>query len=49
VTDNMGNFALPAHAAEGQIVEVRAQKDRLLGTMSVPAGRVPVELVVKGR
>jgi len=47
VTDSMGNFVLPAHAAEGQIVQVRAQKDQLLGSMSVPAGRVPVELVVK--
>jgi hypothetical protein len=46
VTDGMGNFVLPAHAADGQIVQVRAQKDRLVGTLSVPAGR-SVELVVK--
>ena len=46
VTDGMGNFVLPAHAADGQIVQVRAQKDRLVGTMSVPAGK-SVELVVK--
>jgi hypothetical protein len=46
-TDNMGNFVLPAHAAEGQIVQVRAQKDQLVGSVSVPAGRLPVELVVK--
>jgi hypothetical protein len=47
MTDKMGNFALPAHAAEGQIVQVRAQKDQLVASMSVPAGRLPVELVVK--
>jgi hypothetical protein len=46
VTDGMGNFVLPAHAADGQIVQVRAQKDRLVGTLSVPAGK-SVELVVK--
>jgi len=46
-TDNMGNFVLPAHAAEGQIVQVRAQKGQLVASTSVPAGRVPVELVVK--
>ena len=27
VTDEMGTFTLPAHAADGQIVQVRAQKD----------------------
>jgi hypothetical protein len=46
VTGDMGNFVLPAHAADGQIVKVRAQKDQLLGTLSVPAGTT-VELVVK--
>lgn len=46
VTNEEGNFVLPAHAADGQIVQVRAQKDRLVGTMSVPAGKT-VELVVK--
>jgi hypothetical protein len=46
VTDKMGNFALPAHVADGQIVQVRAQKDQLVGSMSVPAGRNSVELVV---
>ncbi|MFZ0865733.1 MAG: hypothetical protein WA424_05575 [Candidatus Sulfotelmatobacter sp.] len=46
VTDEMGNFVLPAHAADGQMVQVRAQKGQLLGSMSVPAGR-PVQLVVK--
>jgi sugar lactone lactonase YvrE len=46
VTNEEGNFVLPAHAADGQIVQVRAQKDQLVGTMAVPAGR-PVELVVR--
>lgn len=46
VTDKMGNFVLPAHAADGQIVQVRAQKDQLVGSLSVPAGQ-PVELVLK--
>jgi hypothetical protein len=46
-TDSMGNFVLPAHAADGQIVQVRAQKDRLQGSVSVPAGK-PVELVISG-
>ena len=47
VTDKMGNFILPAHAAVGQIVQVRAQKDRLVASVSVPAGKQPIELVVK--
>ena len=46
VTDEMGNFVLPAHAADGQIVQVRAQKDRRVGTLSVPAG-TPVQLVLR--
>lgn len=46
VTDEMGNFILPAHAADGQIVQVRAQKDQFVGSLSVPAGKT-VELVVK--
>jgi hypothetical protein len=46
VTNAEGNFVLPAHAADGQIVQVRAQKDRLVASMSVPAGK-SVELVVK--
>jgi hypothetical protein len=45
VTDEMGNFVLPAHAADKQVVQVRAQKDLLVGTMSIPAG-TSVELVV---
>jgi hypothetical protein len=46
VTNEEGNFVLPAHAADGQIVEVRAQKDQLIGTLSVPAGKI-VELVLR--
>jgi hypothetical protein len=46
VTDEMGNFVLPAHAADGQSVQVRAQKDQWVGSVSVPAGR-SVELVIK--
>jgi hypothetical protein len=45
VTDQMGNFVLAAHAADGQIVQVRAQKDQLVGSMSVPAGK-SVELIL---
>ena len=47
VTDRMGNFYLPAHAADGQIVQLRAQKGQLSGRMSAPAGRFPIELIVK--
>jgi hypothetical protein len=46
VTDQMGNFALPAHAADGQMVQVRAQKGQLVGTISAPAGKTS-ELIVK--
>ena len=46
VTDEMGNFVLAAHAADGQIVQVRAQKDQFVGSMSVPVGKVPVELML---
>jgi len=47
VTDEMGNFVLPAHAADGQIVHLRAQKDQLTADVSVPAGNEPAELVVR--
>jgi hypothetical protein len=47
VTDNMGNFVLPAHAADGQIVSVRAQKGQLFGSASVPAGKIPLELMLR--
>jgi hypothetical protein len=47
VTDQRGNFALPAHAADGQIVRLRAEKGNLTADMSAPAGNAPVELVLK--
>jgi tetratricopeptide (TPR) repeat protein len=37
-TDKNGNFELPAHAADGQMVQVRAQKGQLTGSTSGPAG-----------
>ena len=40
VTNQKGNFVLPAHAAKGQVVEVQAHKDQLTGHLSVPAGKV---------
>jgi hypothetical protein len=46
VTDEMGNFLLHAHAAEGQIVHVRAQKGQLVADASVPAGNEGTELVL---
>jgi hypothetical protein len=47
VTDAMGNFVLPAHAADGQIVRLRAQKDQLTAEVSIPAGDASVELMLK--
>jgi hypothetical protein len=47
VTDKMGNFVLPAHAAEGQMVHLRAQKDQMNADVSAPASNEPVELVLK--
>jgi hypothetical protein len=46
MTDEAGNFALPAHAADGQIVRIRVQKGTLITSQSVPAGRTPVELML---
>lgn len=48
ITDGMGNFQLPAHAAEGQVVTVRAEKGRLFGTISVPADAA-VEVMVRSQ
>ena len=45
LTDAKGNFVLPAHAGNGQIVEVRAQKGALVGHLSAPAGKV-VEVIL---
>ena len=45
VTDQKGNFVLPAHAGKGQMVEVHAKKDSLTGRLSAPAGKV-VEVII---
>ncbi|MGA2355262.1 MAG: hypothetical protein ABSG02_12255 [Terriglobales bacterium] len=45
VTNAKGNFVLPAHAGQGQMVEIRAQKGNLTGHLSAPAGKV-VEVVL---
>jgi hypothetical protein len=47
VTDKMGNFVLPAHAADGQIVQVRAEKGHSTADVSAPAGATPLELILK--
>jgi hypothetical protein len=47
-TNEMGNFELPAHAADGQMVSVRAEKGNLVANLSVPAG-APAELVLRKR
>jgi len=38
-TDEMGNFSLPSHHADGQLVSVRAQKGDLVAGVSVIAGK----------
>jgi hypothetical protein len=48
-TGKNGNFELPAHAADGQIVQVRAQKGQLFGDASGPAGRGIITIIVKQR
>jgi hypothetical protein len=48
-TDRMGNFSLPAHAAQGQIVQLRVQKGNLLDREAVPAGRGPLTVVLRRR
>jgi len=45
VTDQKGNFVLPAHAGKGQIVEIYAQKGQLTGRLSAPAGKA-VEVII---
>jgi hypothetical protein len=44
-TDSKGNFTLPAHAGNGQLVELRAQKDGTFAHLNAPAGKV-VEVVM---
>jgi hypothetical protein len=39
LTDKKGKFMLPAHAGNGQMVEVRAQKDGAYGRVTAPAGK----------
>jgi hypothetical protein len=45
VTDQKGNFVLPAHAGKGQVVEISARKGQLTGRLSAPAGEV-VEVII---
>jgi hypothetical protein len=45
VTDQKGNFVLPAHAGKGQMVEVQAQKGQLTGHLSALAGKT-VEVII---
>ena len=47
LTDSAGNFELPANAADGQIVQLYGEKGQLSGTLSAPAGKSPVELVLR--
>jgi len=47
-TNEMGNFELPAHAAEGQMVSVHAEKGDLVTDLTVPAGAT-AELVLRKR
>jgi hypothetical protein len=44
--DEMGNFSLPAHHAEGQLVSVRAEKGARVAELSVIAGK-DVQLVLR--
>ena len=39
MTDERGNFVLPAHAADGQMVRLRAQKGQLTADISTPVAR----------
>jgi len=39
VTDKKGNFVLPAHAGNGQMVDVRAQKGASVGHLTAKAGK----------
>jgi hypothetical protein len=39
VTDQKGNFVLPAHVGKGQLVEVQAKKGQLKGHLSARAGK----------
>jgi hypothetical protein len=39
ITDEMGNFSIPSHHADGQIVSVRAEKGDRVAEISVLAGK----------
>ena len=45
VTDQNGNFVLPAHAGKGQMIEIHAQKGQLTGRLSATAGKA-VEVII---
>lgn len=45
VTDEKGKFVLPAHAGNGQMVELRAQKNGAWGHLNAPAGKL-VEVIL---
>lgn len=45
VTNAKGNFVLPAHAGQGQMVEIHARRGNLTGHLSAPAGKA-VEVVL---
>jgi len=47
VTGPDGQFELPAHAAEGQSVRLRATKDGLEADLWHPAGKAPATLVLR--
>jgi multidrug efflux pump subunit AcrA (membrane-fusion protein) len=47
-TDEMGNFSLPAHHAEGQLISIRAEKGDRVAELSVIAGK-DAELVLRKR
>jgi hypothetical protein len=46
VTDNMGNFSLPSHVADGQMVTVRAEMGGLEAQYTAPAGS-PLTLILR--
>jgi len=47
-TDGMGNFSLPAHHAEGQLVSIRAEKGGRAAEISAIAGK-EVQLILRRR
>jgi hypothetical protein len=47
-TDAMGNFSLPSHHAEGQLMSVRAEEGGRVADISVIAGK-DAQLVLRKR